>query len=244
MLILCHKTAVKVQQAVGYMCSSYKIQTDLHEHWILHMEQKHHYRVETLTKLNRQISRLEAKRSSTMQGWLRWVRAIVNCSSCTKSKHDWSHMSDVCTGQLDNPWSSLRSQRCVFDRSSSPQDWHPSAASSSPTCPFVLHRWTHPGRAPLYDKGQLFFWIFFFYHHFRSRLDAHAATTINTSFFFNAQQSYYSHTLNHSWSILKITLNSPSPFSSTSSNIRSTTWSGVKRLHSSSSSPWQAFFSR
>lgn len=37
---------------------------------------------------------------------------------------------------------------------------------------------------------------------------------------------------------------SPSPFSSTSSNIRSTTWSGVRRLHSSSSSPWQAFFSR
>lgn len=36
----------------------------------------------------------------------------------------------------------------------------------------------------------------------------------------------------------------PSPFSSTNSNIRSTTWSGVSRLHSSSSSPWQAFFSR
>lgn len=39
-------------------------------------------------------------------------------------------------------------------------------------------------------------------------------------------------------------INSPSPFSSTSSNIRSTTWSGVRRLQSSSSSPWQAFFSR
>lgn len=51
------------------------------------------------------------------------------------------------------------------------------------------------------------------------------------------------HLQNHSL-LGNCNINSPSPFSSTSSNIRSTTWSGVRRLQSSSSSPWQAFFSR
>lgn len=63
-------------------------------------------------------------------------------------------MKDVCMWQIDSPGSSLRSQHCVFARSSSPRGWRPSAASSSPTCPSVLRRWTHPARAPLSDEGQ------------------------------------------------------------------------------------------
>lgn len=73
--------------------------------------------------------------------------------------HTWS----VCVCQIDSPRSSLRSQHCVFERWSSPQGWRPSAASSSPTCPSVLHRWIHPMRAPLSDGFSHNYSLGFFY---------------------------------------------------------------------------------
>ena len=67
----------------------------------------------------------------------------------------WVVTHSECVWQSDSPRSRLRSQHCVFARWSSPRGWHPFAASSSPTCPSVLHQWTHPARAPLNDKGKL-----------------------------------------------------------------------------------------
>lgn len=69
-----------------------------------------------------------------------------------KSQHDSSHIKDICMWQIDSSRYSLRSQRCVFGHWSSPRGLRPSAASSLPTCPFVLRRWTHSVRAPLYHK--------------------------------------------------------------------------------------------
>lgn len=60
---------------------------------------------------------------------------------------------------MDSSHSSLRSLHCVFCHSTSRRGWRPSAASSSPTCPSVHHRWIHPVRAPLGDNADC--WLLF-----------------------------------------------------------------------------------
>lgn len=71
------------------------------------------------------------------------------CYTQTTLWHHYVRVATVC------PCSRFRSLHCVSCRSTSPQGWHPSAASSSPTCLSARHRWIHPARVPLRGQRRL-----------------------------------------------------------------------------------------